>query len=80
MVQVIQPVRAATGVPTDIPVHKLPPEMIRYFVSVAMDHARRTPHVEYRVAAKGWGYPARIIAPMFDYSPVNVFLPYEFMY
>ena len=76
----IRPVRDIGGPPTDVPVRGLPVEMIRYFVSVAVDHARRTPHMRYQVQAKGWGHPARVIAPMFDYCPDNVMLPYEFMY
>ena len=76
MVQLIRPVRTATDTPTDVVIGPL----LHWNILVAMDHARRTPHTRYRVAAKGWGQPARVVAPMFDYAPLNVYLPYEFMY
>lgn len=67
------PVRDAAGA-------RLPVEMIRYFAKVAMDHARRNPSERFKVVGTGYGYPAKVIAPMFDYCPPNVSLPYEFMY
>lgn len=76
----IRPVRDIGGPPTDVPVRGMPVEMIRYFVTVAMDHARQHPDEPHDVVAKGWGHPARVIAPMFDYCPNNVYLPYEFQY
>lgn len=67
--------------PRDIPHgRKVPPEVIRYHVMVAMQQARRSPEMTVEVHVKGWGHPARVIAPMFDYCPNNVRLPYEFQY
>lgn len=66
--------------PAILPARNLPVEMIRYFVMVAMNEARRNPDEQYTVVPKGWGHPARIIAPMFDHAPINVGLPFEFIY
>jgi hypothetical protein len=59
---------------------RLPPEMIEYFVKAAMDTARRSPNVRFHVQENGWGYDRKKIAPMFDYCPPNIHLPYGFIY
>lgn len=56
------------------------PELIRFHVMCVLQQARRDPDMTVQVEAKGWGHPARVVAPMFDYAPPNVHLPYEFMY
>lgn len=67
--------------PDDIPHGKgVPAPVIRYHVMVALQQARQQPDMTVHVSASRWGHPARIVAPMFDYAPPNVHLPYEFMY
>lgn len=80
MVQIIRPVPQDTGITTDIPVKGQPTYMIQFRIAMAVDLARRSPDESFEVPAKGWGHPAKVIAPMFDHSPMNVSLPYEFMY
>lgn len=58
----------------------LPLPMIRYFVSVFLDHARRHPDDRFKVGVLGKPYKPAEIAPMFDNAPLNVYLPYEFQY
>lgn len=75
---VIRPTRSTPTTPTEILVGPL--HMIRFHVMVALQHVRQTPDVRYTVQARGWGHPARDIAPMFDNPPDNIGLPYEFIY
>lgn len=69
----IVPARTATG-------ERLPLDVIRAFVKLAMEYARGRPTQEFRVQQSGWGYPRQQIAPMFDHCPSNVTLPYGFWY
>lgn len=69
------------GVGRPMPVLPLP--MIHYFITVLLDHARRNPDDCFKVTVigcKGTGYKPAQIAPMFNYAPYNVALPYEFIY
>lgn len=67
--------------PADIPHGRsVPLPVIRYHVLSVLQHARRDPSLTITVEAAKWGHPARVVAPMFDYAPPNVHLPYEFMY
>lgn len=62
---------------------RLPLGMIALFVEDFKRYARQHPHDRFTVVAIGCGlagYKPRQIAPMFDYAPRNVSLPYEFMY
>ncbi len=67
------PVRDASGA-------RLPIDMIRAYVMIALDTVRRQPEKLYRVQQEGWGYHRREIAPMFDRCPGNIMLPYGFLY
>lgn len=61
----------------------LPLYLIAYYVAVFTQYARANPHLQFRVVAIGCGlagYKPAQIAPLFDHSPPNVSLPYEFMY
>lgn len=67
------PVRDGSGKP-------LPADVIRAYVLLSMQYMRAHPSESFRVLAKGWPYPVRIIAPMWDYAPDNCCLPlYEWM-
>jgi len=81
----VRPVDLSAASVTNIPVRdsagkRLPAPLIAAMVAGFLTHARQHPDCRYRVTAKGWGYPPRVVAPMFDYAPHNVSLPYEFMY
>jgi hypothetical protein len=61
----------------------LPLPMIQYFCRVFLDHARACPGDTFRVTPIGCGlagYKPPQIAPFFNYAPINVILPYEFIY
>lgn len=72
------------AIPTkDHKLKKMPLELIRYHVMVFLQFARANPQMVFKVVAIGCGlagYKPAQIAPMFDYAPDNVHLPYEFMY
>ena len=72
------------AIPTkDYSLKVLPLEMIRYFVLVFLDYARAHPELQFNVVAIGCGlagYKPAQIAPMFNYCPINVQLPMEFIY
>lgn len=67
------PVRDSSGA-------RLPLQVIRAFVIVALGHVRRNPDKLYYVKQDGWGYHRRDIAPMFNHCPSNVMLPYGFIF
>lgn len=67
------PVRDASGA-------KLPLDIIRAYVLVAVDYARKRPDQNFKIQQDGWGYSRFDIAPMFDHCPLNITLPYGFMY
>lgn len=67
------PVRDASG-------GKLPLPVIKGFVMVALDYARKRPGTTFQVQQDGWGYDRREIAPLFDYCPRNIILPYGFIF
>jgi hypothetical protein len=56
----------------------LPLPMIRYFVGVFLNHARHNPDDKFKVSVIGKPYKVVETAPMFDYAPWNVYLPYEY--
>ena len=59
---------------------RLPIDVIRAYVTVALMTVRRNPSVTYHVQQEGWGYHRTDIAPMFDNCPANVVLPHGFIY
>ena len=61
----------------------LPLPMIELFVRDFLAYARGNPSDSFTVVAIGCGlagYKPCDIAPMFNYAPLNVKLPYEFQY
>lgn len=72
----IRPIRTTSDTPTDVQTGPL----LHWNILAALDHARRHPDQSFQVEPRGWGVPVRIVAPMFDYCPANVSLPYEFQY
>lgn len=72
------------AIPTkDMILKPLPLPIIRVYVGWFLTYAREHPYDRFKVVAIGCGLagfkPAQI-APFFDYAPMNVMLPYEFMY
>lgn len=65
---------------TDTSGARLPLEMIKAYVMVAVDYARKRPEQTFKVQQEGWGYPRQQIAPLFDRCPLNITLPYGFIY
>ncbi len=55
-------------------------DVIRAFVKVSLDYAAKRPDVTFQVQQDGWGYSRQEIAPMFDYCPKNIMLPYGFQF
>lgn len=55
-------------------------DIIRAYVMVALDYVRKRPERTFQVQQDGWGYDRKQIAPMFDYCPKNIKLPYGFIY
>lgn len=72
------------AIPTkDAQLQTLPLEAIKYFVKVFLQYAREHPSDTFKVVSIGCGlagYSPSQIAPMFDYCPINVQLPQEFIY
>lgn len=61
----------------------LPLPMIEHFAQAFLRYAKMHPSETFKLTAIGTGlagYKVRQIAPMFDYCPENVILPYEFVY
>lgn len=61
----------------------LPLPLIHHFVLAFLDYARKHPQDRFKVTPIGCGlagYKPPQIAPMFDYCPTNVGLPYEFIF
>ncbi len=61
----------------------LPLPMIEYFCRVFVDYAQARPNEQFRLVAIGCGlagYKPAQIAPFFDYCPMNIMLPREFIY
>ena len=82
--QMIYPEKMGCQLPAvavrDISGARLQPEIIRAYVMLAVDYARRRPNANFEVQADGWGYDRKVIAPMFDHCPDNIRLPYGFIY
>lgn len=72
------------AIPTkDYNLKRLPLPMIEVFVREFIRYARANPSETFKVVAIGCGlagYKPKDIAPLFDRSPNNVSLPYEFQY
>lgn len=61
----------------------LPLPLIHHFVLAFLDYAHKHPEDSFRVTPIGCGlagYRPSQIAPMFNYAPMNVSLPYEFQF
>lgn len=58
---------------------RLPLPMIQYFCRVFLNYARLHASDQFGLTVIGGGKHSQI-APFFDHAPLNVSLPYEFMY
>ena len=72
----IRPIRFDSTTPSDVQIGPL----LHWNILAALDHARRNPDQSFQVEPRGWGVPRQTVAKMFDHAPMNIGLPYEFMY
>lgn len=58
---------------------RLPLDMVRAFLMLAVEHARARPDRIYTVQRDGWGYAFRDLVSVFKGAPDNVMLPMEYV-